>query len=211
MSPNEPFSSQREFVPRAIPAINNLSMRWLLFTLPILYCSISAKAIVLFQDRHLEADGSQLTYSFEADPHAASSMIDQKRAVKIGTNWATYYYRLADPKLLSATIVKSPAHFWLIRLTGAISDRREVVYAVVLPNGSTVDPNPTSVSRGVAEGSDLLQPRKRPEIHGEISLFYGTGRGVIDPGYYDPLFHYWRPPVENRPRVLQGTSDPFDH
>lgn len=211
MSPNEPFCSQRRFVPRPIPAINNLSMRWLLCTLIILYGSISAKAIVLFQDRHLEADGSQLTYSFEADPHAAANMIDQKRAVKIGTDWATYYYRLADPKLLSATIVKSPAHFWLIRLTGAISDRREIVYAVVLPNGSTVNPKLSSVSRGVAEGSDLLEPRKRPEIHGEISLFYGTGRGVIDPDYYDPRFHSWTPLIENRSRVLHGTSDPFDH
>ena len=186
-------------------------MRWLLFTLAILSCSILAKAIVLFQDRHLEADGSQLTYSFEANPPAAASMIDQKRAVKIGTDWATKYYRLADPQLLSATIVKSPAHFWLIRLTGAISDRREVVYAVVLPNGSTVDPKPTSVSRAVAEGSDLLEPPKRPEIHGEISLFYGTGRGIIDPDYYDPLFHSWTPLIENRSRVLHGTSDSFDH
>jgi hypothetical protein len=210
MSPNEPFSSQRGFVPHPIPAINKLSMRWLLFTLTILYCSIPAKAIVLFQDRHLEANGSQLTYSFEAKPPAATSMINQKQAVKIGTDWATNYYRLADPQLLSATIVKSPAHFWLIRLTGAISDRREVVYAVVLANGSTVDPKPTSVSRSVAEGSDLPEPR-RPEIHGEISLFYGTGRGVINPDYYDPLFHSWTPLIENRSRVLHGTSDRFDH
>ena len=211
MSPNEPFSSQRGFVPNPIPAINRLIMRWLLFTLSILYCSIPAKAIVLFQDRHLKANGSQLTYSFEANPPAATSMIDQKQAVKIGTDWATNYYRLADPRLLSATNVTSPAHFWLIRLTGAISERREVVYAVVLPNGSTVDPKPTSVSRSVAEGSDLLEPRKRPEIHGEISLFYGTGRGAIDPDYYDPLFHTWTPLIENRSRVLHGTSDPFDH
>jgi hypothetical protein len=186
-------------------------MRWLLFTLSILCCSISAKAIVLFQDRHLETNGSQLTYSFEANPPAAMSMIDQTRAIKVGTDWATRYYRLADPKLLSASIVKTPAHFWLIRLSGAISDRREVVYAVVLPNGSTVDPKPTSVSRSVVEGSDLLQPPKAPEIHGEISLFYGWGRGAINPDYYDPLFHSWSPLIENRYRVLHGTGDSFDH
>jgi hypothetical protein len=185
-------------------------MRWLLFTLSILCCSISAQATVLFQDRHLETDGSQLTYSFEADPPAAAGMIDQKRAAKIGTDWATHYYRLSDPKLLSASMVKTPAHFWLIRLTGAISDRRQVVYAVVLPNGATVDPKLTTVSRSVAEGSDFLQPPRGPEIHGEIGLFYGTGRGVINPDYYDPLFHSWSPLIENRYRVLHGTGDPLE-
>src|SRR6202022_3784055 len=117
-----------------------ISLRRVVFPLSNLCCSISAKAIVLFQDRHLETNGSQLTYSFEANPPAAMSMIDQTRAIKAGTDWATRYYPLAGPKLLSASIVKTPAHFWLIRLSGAISDRREVVYAVVLPNGSTVDP-----------------------------------------------------------------------
>ena len=107
--------------------------------------------------------------------------------------WATHYYGLGNVAVANAQERMMPTHFWLVALTVPERGKNEIYYAVVLPNGSLVEPqvsrqnlragaNPIDVTRD----SELEAPVKGSEIHGEIEFQYGWGKGVRYCGPFVP-------------------------
>ena len=100
----------------------------LLFLIP----SVPVQAVELLRDRH----GSE-EYVFEANQSEITATVDAAGATVIASNWATHFYG----DLLSVENCEfrhRPIRFWLISF--ARSSGNEELYAIVLPNGTIVEP-----------------------------------------------------------------------
>jgi hypothetical protein len=147
----------------------------------------AADAALIFQDRHTDLGGAQIVYSFETNSQETASPVDPTQATKIATSWAAKYYKLPAPSVVSVQTRSMPIRFWLIQLSAPIAGKRETFYAVVLPNGSIVEPTARrSVATVALIDRDPIIPLVDPaataapnklEIHGEISFTYGFGKG----------------------------------
>jgi hypothetical protein len=82
-----------------------------------LFALSNADAALLFQDRHTGANGEQVVYRFEANVQPAVAAIEQSKAVKAATTWATQYYGLRSMTVANAQERMMPTHFWLVALT----------------------------------------------------------------------------------------------
>lgn len=94
---------------------------------------IPVQVVELLRDRHASEE-----YVFETDETEMTATVDAAGATAIATDWATHFYG----DLLgveSCEFRNKPTRFWLI--TFARSNGNEKVYAVVLPNGSVVEPH----------------------------------------------------------------------
>jgi hypothetical protein len=163
-------------------------MRWLVWVFAMLLTTRAANAALVFQDRHTDARGVEITYSFESNSQETGSQVDRTKAGKIAASWATQYYKIQPPLVVDAQARTMPIHFWLIQLLVPVGGKPETFYAVVLPSGSIVEPRAdrkpvataTLVDRDsyrVSFDPTLAAPEKKLEIHGEISFTYGFGKG----------------------------------
>jgi hypothetical protein len=101
----------------------------LIFLIP----SVPVQAVELLRDRH----GSEENV-FEAEQTEMTATVDATGATVRATDWATHFYHdLLN--IESCEFRDKPTRFWLI--TFARSNGNEEVYAVVLPNGSIVEPH----------------------------------------------------------------------
>jgi hypothetical protein len=108
-------------------------LRFFLLLLLFFAPSIPAMAVELLRDHHPDKD-----YLFEADQSDISPTVDTTQVIITATNWATHFYHdLLN--IESCEFRDKPTRFWLI--TFARSNCNEDVYAVVLPNGSIVEPH----------------------------------------------------------------------
>ena len=101
--------------------------------LPFLIPSIPVQAVELLRNRHAGEE-----YVFEAIQSEITATVDAAGATKRATDWATHFYG----DLLGVEMCEfrnKPIRFWLISF--AQSNRREKVYAVVLPDGVIVEPH----------------------------------------------------------------------
>jgi hypothetical protein len=101
----------------------------LLFLIP----PIPVQAVELLRDQH----GSE-EYVFEADQTEMTATVDSAGATIRATNWAVHFYE----DLLhveNCEFRNRPIRFWLVSFVR--SGGREKVYAVVLPNGTVVEPH----------------------------------------------------------------------
>ncbi len=164
-------------------------MRWLVCILATLLAARAADAALVFQDRHIDPSGTETVYRFETDSEEIASTMDQATVRKIATSWAARYYKVQVPLVVEVQARTMPTRFWLIQLSAQGEGKREAFYAVVLPNGSIVEP--TAARKPVAaaalidrdsSGSSvdplLTTPAKKIEIHGEISFTYCFGKGA---------------------------------
>ena len=95
--------------------------------------SIPVQAVEILRDRHAGEE-----YVFEAIQSEVTATVDAAGATAIATDWATHFY--GDLlNIESCEFRDKPTRFWLI--TFARSNGNEEVYAVVLPNGSIVEPH----------------------------------------------------------------------
>jgi hypothetical protein len=95
--------------------------------------SIPVLAVELLRDHHTDRD-----YLFEADQSDISPTVDTTQVIITATNWATHFYHdLLN--IESCEFRDKPTRFWLI--TFAQSNGKEKVYAIVLPDGSIVEPH----------------------------------------------------------------------
>lgn len=162
-----------------------------------------ADAALLFQDRHTGANGAQTVYRFEADTAPAVSMIEQSRARKEAVVWATRYYAISGLAIANVQERMMPTHFWLIALSASKQGNSETYYAIVLPNGSVVEPTvshratttPKTDEIDVTKDTELKAPTRGLEVHGEIDFLYGWGKGLRSNGPYarSPL---WDSPAQ---------------
>jgi hypothetical protein len=91
------------------------------------------QAVELLRDRHASEE-----YVFETDQTEMTATLDAAGATVLATNWATHFYEdLLN--IESCEFRDKPTRFWLIIF--ARSNGNEEVYAVVLPNGSIVEPH----------------------------------------------------------------------
>ena len=163
------------------------SMRWLPYVFTALLALPAADAALVFQDRHTDSGGAQIVYSFETNSQETASPVDQTQATKVATTWAAKYYKLPAPSVVSVQTRSMPIRFWLIQLSASVAGKRETFYAVVLPNGSIVEPTARrSIANVALIDRDPIIPIVDPaataapnklEIHGEISFTYGFGKG----------------------------------
>ena len=101
----------------------------LIFLIP----AVPVQAVELLRDRH----GSE-EYVFEANQSEITATVDAAGATVIASNWATHFYG----DLLSVEngeFRHRPIRFWLVSFIR--SGGNEKVYAVVLPNGTVVEPH----------------------------------------------------------------------
>lgn len=101
----------------------------LLFLIP----SIPVQAVELLRDRHMNEE-----YVFETDQTETTATVDAAGATVRATDWATRFY---DDLvyIVNCEFRDEPTRFWLI--TFARSEGKEKVYAVVLPDGTIVEPH----------------------------------------------------------------------
>jgi hypothetical protein len=69
---------------------------------------------------------------------AITATVDQNTAANVGLKWAIRYYRLQDANVEGIELRTDPVRFWLVRLSGGTGS--EALYAIVLPDGSIVEP-----------------------------------------------------------------------
>jgi hypothetical protein len=153
----------------------------------------NANAALLFQDRHAGANGEETVYRFEANAAAATSPIEQSKAVKVATVWAAQYYGISSLSLVNAQERMMPIHYWLIAFAAPGQSKGGTYYSIVLPNGSVIEPKVSrqnfTASAGpvdVTKDAELKAPVKGLEVHGEIVFEYGWGKGLRCNGPYDP-------------------------
>jgi hypothetical protein len=153
----------------------------------------NAGAALLFQDRHVGANGEETVYRFEANAASTASPIEQSKALKVATAWAAQYYGIGNLTVASAQERSMPIHFWLIAFTAPGQSKGGTYYSIVLPDGAVVEP---TVSRqnltasanpiDVTKETELKAPVKGLEVHGEIIFTYGVGKGLRCYGPYVP-------------------------
>lgn len=166
----------------------------------------SADAGLLFQDRHAGSNGEDTTYRFEANAAATTAPIEQAKAVKVATAWATQYYGIGNLTVANAQERSMPFHFWLIAFAAPGQSKGGTYYSIVLADGAVVEPK---VSRqnltasadpvDVTKGTELQAPIKGLEVHGEIIFEYGWGKGLRCYGPFAPNPAWDVPPPIGRP------------
>jgi hypothetical protein len=101
----------------------------LLFLIP----SVPVQAVELLRDQHENEE-----YVFEAEQTDMTATVDAAGATIRATNWAVHFYE----DLLhveNCEFRNRPIRFW--RVSFIRSGGNEKVYAVVLPNGTVVEPH----------------------------------------------------------------------
>jgi hypothetical protein len=107
-------------------------MRWILLCFLI---SISpARANELFRDDHLDR-----VYVFESDAKDVIATISRDDVIKKANKWAARFYNEPFIQFESIEFKTAPTRFWLV--TFRHSDTGKTFYAVVLPDGTIVEPN----------------------------------------------------------------------
>ena len=101
----------------------------LLFLIP----SVPVQAVELLRDRHASEE-----YVFESGQSEITATVDAAGATLRATNWATHFYEDLL-HIVDCEFRNKPTRFWLI--TFARSGSKEKVYAVVLPDGTVVEPH----------------------------------------------------------------------
>jgi hypothetical protein len=101
----------------------------MLFLIP----SVPVQAVELLRDQH----GSE-EYVFEADQVEMTATVDAAGATIRATDWAVHFYEDLF-HVENCEFRNRPIRFWLVSF--GRSGGSEKVYAVVLPNGTVVEPH----------------------------------------------------------------------
>ena len=162
----------------------------------------NADAALLFQDRHAGANGEETIYRFESNAASTTSPIEQSKAVKAATVWATQYYGIGNLTVANAQERSMPIHFWLIAFAAPGQSKGGTYYSIVLPDGAVVEPkvsrqNLTATANpiDVTKDTELKAPIKGLEVHGEVVFEYGWGKGLRCYGPYAPNPVWNMPPL----------------
>ena len=94
----------------------------------------SAKADVLFRDEH-KGHG----FIFESDRKDIEATVSQDEALQLAIDWAMSFYGDESLEVADIEFRIEPIRFWLVTLRKPGTD--EAFYAVVLPDGTIVEPH----------------------------------------------------------------------
>ena len=72
------------------------------------------------------------------DPITAS--VHENSVANLAVSWATRFYGVGNLNIDEIELRTGPTRFWLVRLSASDGSRRQALYAVVLPDGSIVEP-----------------------------------------------------------------------
>ena len=72
------------------------------------------------------------------DPITAT--VDQREALNAAARWAQRYYGVRDLDIADVEFRTKPTRFWLVAFSVGRGHGRETLYAVVLPDGTSVEP-----------------------------------------------------------------------
>jgi len=93
----------------------------------------SAQAEVLFRD---EAQGHG--YSFESDRKDVEGKASRDQVIELASEWAASFYQDDSLEIADVEPRIKPIRFWLVTFKSTWTN--EVFYAVVLPDGTIVEP-----------------------------------------------------------------------
>jgi len=110
--------------------LQNRMRRALIFFLLVVF---SAKADVLFQD-----DRQGHGYIFESDQKDVEETVSRDEAIGIASDWAQSFYQDESLEVADIELRFDPLRFWLVTFKKPGTD--EAFYAVVLPDGTVVEP-----------------------------------------------------------------------
>jgi hypothetical protein len=112
--------------------LQNRMRRALILLLLVVF---SAKADVLFRD-----DRQGHGYIFESDQKDVEETVSRDEVIGIASDWAQSFYQdeSLDLEVADIELRTNPLRFWLVTLKKAGTD--EAFYAVVLPDGTVVEP-----------------------------------------------------------------------
>jgi hypothetical protein len=102
----------------------------LIFLLLVVF---SAKADVLFRD-----DRQGHGYIFESDQKGIEATVTQDEVLELASDWAASFYEDDSLEVADVEFRIEPLRFWLVTLKKVGTD--EAFYAVVLPDGTVVEP-----------------------------------------------------------------------
>ena len=103
----------------------------------LLFSPAAASAVDLFSFGY---NGKILAFAVpNSDPVAAT--VKDSEAETIALNWAVRFYGAQDVNFDGVELRTGPARFWLVRLTYNSGQTHLMLYAVVLPDGSIVEPS----------------------------------------------------------------------
>jgi hypothetical protein len=102
----------------------------------LLFSPAIASAMDLFSFRY---QGKILAFAVpSSDPVTAS--VKDNAAETTALNWAVRFYGAQDIDREEIELRTAPTRFWLVRLRANAGATYKMLYAVVLPNGSIVEP-----------------------------------------------------------------------
>lgn len=102
----------------------------------LLFSPAAARAVDLFSFGY---DGKILAFAIpNSDPVAAT--VKDSEAETLALNWAVRFYGAQDVNFDGVELRIEPARFWLVRLASKFGPAHLILYAVVLPDGSIVEP-----------------------------------------------------------------------
>jgi hypothetical protein len=102
----------------------------------LLFSPVAANAVDLFSFGY---DGKILAFAIpNSDPVAAT--VKDSEVETIALNWAVRFYSAQDVSFDGVELRTEPARFWLVRLASKFGPVHLTLYAVVLPDGSIVEP-----------------------------------------------------------------------
>ena len=99
----------------------------------LLLVVFSAKADVLFRDGR-QGHG----YIFESHQKDVEATVAQDKVLELASDWAASFYEDDSLEVADIEFRIEPLRFWLITFKKAGGD--EALYAVVLPDGTIVEP-----------------------------------------------------------------------
>jgi hypothetical protein len=97
-----------------------------------------AQGIEVLRTQFQCEDGHKLIYRFETPERMVAGTVARGQAIQIAIDWAAKFYGTSDFDAVDVRSQNEPVGFWQVSLTRR-SDH-QTVYAVVLTDGSTVEP-----------------------------------------------------------------------
>jgi hypothetical protein len=109
-----------------------VALFWILLLSPA-----AASAVDLFSFGY---NGKRLAFAV-LNCDAIAATVKESEAETNALNWAVRFYGAQDVNFDGVELRTEPVRFWLVRLASNFGPAQLMLYAVVLPNGSIVEPS----------------------------------------------------------------------
>ena len=120
-------------------------VRWF-FILPlcVFLARTGAHATDLFE---FERAGRRLVFSVPDDGPRRAATADATQAANDACRWLLYRFHACEPDVEAVAFCPAPVRHWVVAVSATVAAHRETLYAVVLIDGTPVEPTFVAVER----------------------------------------------------------------